>query len=67
MFLKRVMVVDTKLFFREDCQLINIEKILKLENFNTVPSNVMTDSGKDHAWVLILFSEGLLGNQASSH
>lgn len=54
-------MVKSRLFFREDCQLINIEKIVELENFNIVPSNIINDSGKDHQLVVILLSEALLG------
>lgn len=34
--------------FRGDCQLINIEKIVELENFNVALSEILSDSGKDH-------------------
>ena len=48
---------------RGDCQLINIEKKVELENFNVALSKILSDSGKDHQWMLILLNEALLGNQ----
>lgn len=56
--------MKSKLFFRRDCQLINIGKKAELDNFNSSPSKIITDSGKDHQLVLILLNEDLLGNQA---
>lgn len=63
MLLRRDDGADGKVFFWGDCQLINIEKKVELENFNVALSKILSDSGKDHQWMLILLSEALLGNQ----
>lgn len=48
MLLKKDNGANSKIFFRGDCQLVNIRKKVELENFNVALSEILSDSGKDH-------------------
>ena len=48
MLLKKDNGAHINIFFRGDCQLVNIRKKVELENFNVALSEILSDSGKDH-------------------
>lgn len=52
---------ENKIFFlSEECQLINVEEMMRLKKNTYAIPNVITDSIKDYQWMTKSLSEGLM-------
>ena len=52
-----------KLFLAIRCKIINVEEIIKTENYHLATTKIIIVSGKNHQWMLKLVGEHLRSNK----